>query len=247
VLAGGVAHDFSNLLTVIGGYADLIQQLPTSDPAARSSAREIWRAHERGTSLTRQLLAFARRQELRATPLVLSEVIEELQTFLGRLVGPRHAISTAAPGVEKPVMADRGQLEQVLTNLVVNARDAMPDGGSIEIEWEPFQLEVPAVVADTPVPPGNYMVVRVRDRGRGMDRATRLRIFEPFFTTKPVGAGTGLGLSTVYGIVEQSGGKVAVESEPGRGSTFHVLLPQAEARAASAASPFADARGKAAT
>jgi PAS domain S-box-containing protein len=231
VLAGGVAHDFNNLLTVIGGYADLIQQLPAADPTARANAREIWLAHERGAALTRQLLAFARRQELRAEPVLVSDVVDELRSFLGRLIGPRYTLRVAGHGQERPVMADRGQLEQVITNLVVNARDAMQGGGAIELAWGPLLVEQQTVIGDTTVPAGAYMSVRVRDQGCGMDHATRLRIFEPFFTTKPAGEGTGLGLSTVYGIVEQSGGKVAVESEPGRGSTFQVLLPPApEAR-----------------
>jgi signal transduction histidine kinase len=224
-LAGGVAHDFNNLLTAINGYADLmLERFDEGSPEARD-AREIRRAGERAATLTRQLLAFGRRQILRPERLDLNQVVGEVTEMLRRVIGSRIELQTELGDGLAPVRADRGMIEQVLVNLVVNARDAMPDGGTLTVRTRNVALSTPALLGSPDAANGPHVLLEVADTGHGMDEATRLRIFDPFFTTKERGKGTGLGLSTVYGIVQQSGGHIACESEPGQGSTFRVHLP----------------------
>ena len=224
-LAGGIAHDFNNLLTVIKGNIDLaLNQLPAGDPL-RKDLEQVTLAASRAAMLTRQLLAFSRKQVLSPAVLDLNEVVSEAERMLRRVIGEDITFLTElAPAVSR-VTADRGQIEQVLVNLVVNARDAMPGGGVLAVATADAEI-TPADAAARGIPPGAYVTLRVRDTGVGMDDATRSRIFEPFFTTKPVGRGTGLGLATVHGVVHQSGGFVTVESTPGAGSTFTVFLPR---------------------
>jgi len=226
-LAGGVAHDFNNLLTVIRGYADVLSgEFSESDPRL-TEVREIRRAADRATALTRQLLTISRRQVLLPREVDLNALVQEMDRMLRRVLGENIHIVTI-PGAELGlVRADPGQLEQVVLNLAVNARDAMPGGGTLTIETAHLTI-VPG--RDLPgtrgVSPGDYVVLRVGDSGVGISREVQTKIFEPFFTTKPVGEGTGLGLSTVYGIVQQSNGVVTVESEPGSGTSFRIFLPR---------------------
>jgi PAS domain S-box-containing protein len=219
-LAGGVAHDFNNLLTIVTGYTELLlEQAKPGDPAT-DSLREIKNAAGRAGELTRQLLAFSRRQVLAPVVHDVNTTVADLERMLRRLIGEDVELVTAlAPALGK-VRADPGQLEQVLVNLAVNARDAMPQGGRLTVST--------ANVEGGPARPGRYVALTVRDTGCGMDSTTRTRMFEPFFTTKAVGKGTGLGLATVYGIVEQSGGHLVVDSEPNRGTAVTVLLPRLE-------------------
>ncbi|HTS03399.1 MAG TPA: ATP-binding protein, partial [Thermoanaerobaculia bacterium] len=226
-LAGGIAHDFNNLLTAILGYAQLLSERPLGE-AALAEVAEIVRAAERAASLTRQLLAFSRQQVQKVAVFVLNDVVTNTETMLLRLLGEDVRITKSlAPGLGR-VKADPGQIEQVLVNLAVNARDAMARGGTLRIETRDVDLDEAYVAAHPAGSPGPYVMLAVSDDGCGMDAATLARIFEPFFTTKPAGKGTGLGLSTVYGIVKQSGGFVWVYSEPGRGSTFRIYLPRVE-------------------
>jgi PAS domain S-box-containing protein len=231
-LAGGIAHDFNNLLTVIQGHCDMLLETTASEPA-REDVEEIARATARATSLTRQLLAFSRSQLLQPEQLDLNQIVAQLEPMLRRLIGAHIVLrSTLAPGLQA-VLADAGQIEQVLMNLVVNARDAMPDGGTLTIATAPCERRAGA--EDDELPPGSYVALMVRDTGAGMTPEVRARVFEPFYTTKPAGRGTGLGLSTVYGIVKQSGGSITVESEPGAGARFEILLPCVQPESASAA------------
>ncbi|HUY13578.1 MAG TPA: PAS domain S-box protein [Terriglobia bacterium] len=225
-LAGGVAHDFNNILTVIDGYSDLLlMDMPEGAPARRG-LEEIRKAGERAASLTRQLLAFSRRQVLAPQVMDLNDVIGNVNKMLRRLIGEDiELVTVLRPGIS-PVKADPGQIEQVLVNLVVNARDALPQGGVLSVETESVEFnESVAGRHAVPIPPGEYVMLAVADNGCGMDAETQSHIFEPFFTTKEQGKGTGLGLATVYGIVKQSGGFIWVYSEPGQGSTFKVYLP----------------------
>ena len=224
-LAGGIAHDFNNLLTIIKGNVELaLNQLPESVPL-RNDLEQIAHAASRAALLTRQLLAFSRKQVLTPAVLDLNEVVADAERMLRRVIGEDIAfITQLAPTVSR-VTADRGQIEQVLVNLVVNARDAMPTGGVLTVSTADIDLSA-AEAAARAILPGAYVTIQVSDTGVGMDDETRSRIFEPFFTTKPVGRGTGLGLATVYGVVHQSGGFVAVDTAPGAGSTFTVFLPR---------------------
>jgi len=231
-LAGGIAHDFNNLLTAIGGYATLISEAMSENDPNRDRLVEINRAAERATTLTRQLLAFSRKQLLNPRILLLSDVVRDMEGMLRRLIGEDIELGTELADDLAFTRADHGQIEQVLMNLVVNARDAMPDGGTLTIETGNVDLGEGDACRDPSVPPGPRVQLRVRDTGCGMDEAVRSRIFEPFFTTKDRERGTGLGLATVYGIVRQSGGNVSCESEPGRGTTFVVCLPRVEGEAA---------------
>jgi PAS domain S-box-containing protein len=226
-LAGGIAHDFNNLLTVIAGYTEAL--LDRKDPVDEPELTEIAAAAERAAILTHQLLAFSRRQVLQPTVLNLNQVVADITQMLERLLGERIEIVSSLDATIAPVLADVNQLEQVIVNLAVNARDAMPDGGTLTIETGSVELDHEYVVKHREATVGRHSMLAVSDTGTGMDAATMANLFEPFFTTKPVGIGTGLGLATVYGIVKQSGGNIWVYSEPGRGTTFKVYLPVSEA------------------
>ena len=224
-LAGGVAHDFNNLLTVILGYSeDLVLRLAPDDPS-RDAAVEIKNAANSAADLTRQLLAFSRRQLVRPIVLNLNTIVARLAPMLRRVVGKDMSLHIRVDSDVCAVKADPGQMEQVIMNLVVNARDAMPQGGDVIIETKHTVID-PGDTLERPwLAPGQYVVLVVEDTGHGMDADTKTHLFEPFFTTKDVGKGTGLGLSTVYGIVKQSSGYILVDSEPGQGSRFRVYFP----------------------
>ena len=225
-LAGGVAHDFNNLLTVINGYSDfLLNYLMPSDPL-RPYAEEIKKAGERAAALTRQLLAFSRKQSVQPAVLDLNTTIRESAPMLQRLIGEDIALSTHLDGALGGIMADSDQIHQVIMNLAVNARDAMPGGGTLDIRTMNVDLGVDVTAVHPDARPGQFIVMSVTDNGHGMDERTRQHIFEPFFTTKEVGKGTGLGLSTVYGILRQSGGWIEASSEVGVGSSFKAFLPR---------------------
>jgi PAS domain S-box-containing protein len=226
-LAGGVAHDVNNVLMSIMGSADLLlMQLAPGDPA-RDEISEIKLSVQRGAGLTRQLLAFSRRQTTVPRPFVLDDVVAGMEVMLRRLIGPETELVLAPNQMPVTVIADPAQLEQVILNLVINARDAMPDGGRIVVRTDEALLDEATAAAQVDARPGRYARLSVSDEGTGIDEATRARLFEPFFTTKEQGKGTGLGLSIVYGIVRQSGGYVTVASELGHGATFVVHLPTA--------------------
>ena len=227
-LAGGVAHDFNNLLTAIIGYADLLRQRFARDPGGRQPAELIHQAGEQAAGLTRQLLAFSRKQLLQPKVIDLNIIVSNLHRLLQRIIGEHIQISIALEASPACVKADPGQIEQVIVNLGVNARDAMPRGGRLTICTVNLDLD-PAEKTDG-LQPGAYIALEVTDTGEGMDEETKRRIFEPFFTTKGPGKGTGLGLATVYGIVRQSHGGIVVESERGRGTTFRILLPRVDAQ-----------------
>ena len=225
-LAGGVAHDFNNLLTAIRSYADLmLDDMAAWDPK-RADAMEIRNAATRAAALTAQLLAFSRKQMLQPKVLDTAQVLTEVKGMLQRLLIEEIRLAVEVPAGLWHVRADRGQLEQVIVNLAVNSRDAMPHGGLLHISAVNDVVLDPITTRDGEIPPAEYVVIRVSDSGVGMDAATLARAFEPFFTTKPTGAGTGLGLSTVHGIVHQSGGFVTIESAPQQGTTIAVYLPR---------------------
>jgi signal transduction histidine kinase len=228
-LAGGVAHDFNNILMSVMGAADLLLMQLGPDDVARDEATEIKLAVDRGAGLTRQLLAFSRRQATRPRLFALGEVIRGMDTMLRRLMGPEIEFEISSAPEPLMVVADSGQVEQVLMNLVVNARDAMPEGGRLTVRLEEVELDEAAAAAVVEGKTGRYARLSVADTGTGIDEATRAKLFEPFFTTKEQGKGTGLGLSIVYGIVKQSGGYITVVSEPGRGAMFLIYFPIAAA------------------
>jgi PAS domain S-box-containing protein len=228
-LAGGVAHDFNNLLTIIFGSSDVLLEDLSRDYRHRAEVEEIMRAARRAASLTRQLLAFSRRQLLELQVLDLNGLVANLEGMLRRLIGEDVEFRTVLTPARGTVLADPGQLEQVIMNLAVNARDAMPQGGKLTIETAAADLDESSAQAHIPVIAGSYMMLAVSDTGTGMDAETKARLFEPFFTTKEKGKGTGLGLATVYGIVKQSGGYIWVYSEPRHGTTFKIYLPRIEA------------------
>jgi CheY-like chemotaxis protein len=226
LLAGGVAHDFSNLLTVMLVYTDLLLARVRSDPSSVTFVDEIQRAAVRANALTRQLLAFSRKQVLNPKVLDLNSVIREMENMLRPMIGEHIELLTTLTLDGSCIKADRGQIEQVLMNLVVNARDAMPGGGRIRIATSNLGNERLARHRTAEEPEPHFVVLTISDTGIGMDEETLSRIFEPFFTTKQDGKGTGLGLSTVYGIIEQSGGQIEVDSQPGKGTAFRIYFPE---------------------
>ena len=234
-LAGGVAHDFNNLLGVIMGYSEMVLADMGPDDPRRGRIEQIRKSGERAASLTRQLLAFSRKQILEPRVLDLYALLADMDKMLRRLIGEDVHLVTRPDPLLPPIKADPGQIEQIVMNLVVNARDAMPNGGTITIETTGVELDPDTVPAHEGAKPGAYVMLVVSDTGVGMTPDVQAQIFEPFFTTKEAGSGTGLGLSTVYGIVTQSGGHITVASQPDRGTRFEVYLPQVEKSAAVAA------------
>jgi PAS domain S-box-containing protein len=227
-LAGGVAHDFNNLLTVINGYSDLAHRSLREGDPLRESIEEIRKAGQSAATLTRQLLVFSRKQRVEAQPVDLTRVVSDAQRMLQRLVGEDIELDFKCDPKLGTTVADPGQMQQVIMNLVVNARDAMPHGGSIFLETANVEMDGDDAEYRCEARPGSYVMLAVSDTGIGMTEEVKNRVFEPFFTTKPRGMGTGLGLATVYGIVKQSGGWIWVYSEPGKGTTFKVYLPRVE-------------------
>ncbi|HXT19474.1 MAG TPA: ATP-binding protein [Thermoanaerobaculia bacterium] len=230
-LAGGVAHDFNNLLTVILGYCELAELRVEESAGVRGDLGEIRRAAARAASLTRQLLAFSRKQVLQPEVVFPNDEVRELEPMLRRLIGENVELSTALAPNAGRVLVDRNQLHQVLVNLLVNARDAMPNGGKLLVETKNRELDDEYARVHPGARPGSYVMIAVSDTGTGMDESVKSRIFEPFFTTKERGKGTGLGLSMVYGLVKQSGGYIWVYSEPGHGTTFKLFLPRVDSTA----------------
>src|SRR2546421_4599701 len=227
-LAGGVAHDFNNLLTVIASYSDLLlEDLAPGDPK-RDDVAQIRKAAEGAAALTRQLLAFSRQQVLEPKILDLKAAVADIEKLLRRLIGEDVQLATSLAPDLGAVKADPGQLEQIIINLAVNARDAMPAGGRLTIEAANVEMDEAYVRGHAPARPGRYVMLALSDTGIGMDEQTKARIFEPFFTTKEIGKGTGLGLATGYGIVKQAGGSSCGDSEPGQGASLQVYLPKVE-------------------
>jgi two-component system, cell cycle sensor histidine kinase and response regulator CckA len=243
-LAGGIAHDFNNLLTAILGYTELIAIQVSSDHPAAAELGEIRKAGERASSLTRQLLAFSRRQVMQPKVIILNTVIQDMSRMLTRLIGEHIELVSVLDPHLGSVKADPSQIEQVLMNLSVNARDAMPGGGRLTIETCNAELSPSDTHGRGELQPGSYVRLAVTDTGCGMDETTLKNIFEPFFTTKGLGHGTGLGLATVYGIVKQSGGDILVDSEVGRGTTFVTYLPRVQAEAESEPVPDTEAAAR---
>ncbi|HTV51063.1 MAG TPA: response regulator [Steroidobacteraceae bacterium] len=245
ILAGGVAHDFNNILSIILGYCGMLLDDLPAESALRGDILEIQAAGERGAALTRRLLAFSRQQVVEMTTVDLNAVVRGIDLMLRRLIRSDIRLALGLHENLGLCRCDAGQVEQVLMNLAINAVDAMPEGGTLTVETANAELDDEYVVSHGELKPGRYVALIVSDTGMGMSKEIQARIFEPFFTTKPKGKGTGLGLSTVFGIVQQAGGSLQVYSEPGRGSTFKIYLPRMEqSAAASPASPaFALARG----
>jgi len=241
-LAGGVAHDFNNLLTAMIGFTDLLLARHGPGDPSFADIQQIQQNANRATNLVRQLLAFSRKQTLAPVRLDVAEALNDLSHLLGRLIGEKVELKLEHGRDLKPVRVDRGQFDQVIVNLAVNARDAMPGGGQLTIRTSTFKLNVAVQRGHDLVPPGRYVLIEVVDTGTGIRKEDMERIFEPFFSTKEVGAGTGLGLSTVYGIVHQSGGFIFVDSAPGEGTTFSIVLPEYHEDAREAATAKAAVR-----
>jgi PAS domain S-box-containing protein len=234
-LAGGVAHDFNNILMVISGYSSVLTEALGANPKLLGHVEQIRKAGERAAALTRQLLAFSRKQTIQPMHLKLSDVVTGIEKLLHRLIGEHIVVSTQLAADLGTVLADAGQMEQVILNLAVNARDAMPDGGKLTIQARNTRVLHGLAQGKMEMKPGDYVELIVNDTGTGMPAAVQAHIFEPFFTTKPAGKGTGLGLSTVYGIVQQARGYVTFESAPGEGTTFRVFFPRITDKAKNAA------------
>jgi nitrogen-specific signal transduction histidine kinase len=224
-LAGGVAHDFNNLLTVINGYNQLLMTSLPEGGRPRNYAQEVMQAAQRASSLTKQLLAFSRRQVTQPKLVDISVIVQNMTKMLRRLINEDIDLVTTLPPLRYKVLADPSQIEQIVLNLAVNARDAMPNGGKLTISTTEVVLDEHYTRTHLEAQPGPHVQISVSDTGHGMDAEIKRRVFEPFFTTKALGKGTGLGLSTVYGIVKQAGGNIWLYSEPGIGSTFKVYLP----------------------
>jgi PAS domain S-box-containing protein len=224
-LAGGVAHDFNNLLTIINGYCELLIGGLHSDDPLRNHLEQIFKAGQRAAGLTRQLLAFSRKQVMVPEVIDLGALLAEMEKMISRLIGEDIELKLSAQPDLWTVKVDPGQIEQVIMNLVINARDAMPEGGKLTIEMANVELDEHFTRLHPETPPGQYLLIAVSDTGTGMDEATRARVFEPFFTTKGPEKGTGLGLATAYGIIKKSGGRIDVYTELGRGTTFKIYLP----------------------
>jgi len=242
-LSGGIAHDFNNLLGVIIGYSESIEHRLNPNDPLRKSAEEIRKAGERAASLTHQLLAFSRQQVLQPQILDLNALVTDMGKMLRRLIGMHIELTTKLAPELGQVKAEQSQIEQVIVNLAVNARDAMPEGGALLIETSNLDVNENLASSFPFLQPGPYVLLTVTDTGIGMDANTRRHIFEPFFTTKGPGKGTGLGLATVYGVAKQSGGGVIVDSEPGKGSTFRIFLPQTQESAVAPAPRETSAKG----
>ncbi len=246
-LAGGVAHDFNNLLTVILGYNEMLRDHVRKDSAALEYADEVLHAAERASSLTNQLLAFSRRQVAMPRVVDLNEIVQGIDKMLRRIIGEDIQLEIDLSPDIPAVKVDPSQIDQVIMNLAVNSRDAMPDGGKLAIETETVDLTQEFADSHIGVEAGPYVMLRVSDTGIGMDAAIKARLFEPFFTTKDKGKGTGLGLSIVYGIIKQNGGEILVESEPNQGTSFRIYLPAVTAAAEAAVRPGADVTAQPAT
>ncbi|HZQ24713.1 MAG TPA: ATP-binding protein [Terriglobales bacterium] len=236
-LASGVAHDFNNLVTIIKGYCSLLEERVKEDTANARAVREIHQAADRAASLTHQLLAFSRKQILQPRILDLNTVVRDAQRMLRRLIGENVEIEVVTAPKLGMVKADPVQIEQVIVNLALNARDAMPNGGKLRLQTSEEDVIPTNRGEDLPVRPGRYVQLAVSDSGRGMDPETQKHVFEPFFTTKATGRGTGLGLATLYGIIKQSDGYVGVDSQPGHGTTFRIYLPVVDQPANAPAAP----------
>ncbi|HCC46697.1 MAG TPA: hypothetical protein DEQ38_01040 [Elusimicrobia bacterium] len=230
-LAGGIAHDFNNILVAISGYAEFLMKTMPDGAPAKDDLNEIVRETERGALLTRQLSTVARNQPLQLKVLSVNTAAEDACKMLKRLIGVNMHLQTNLEPALDSVKCDQGQISQVIMNLVINARDAMPDGGKIIIETANEEVTASPEGMPLPPPPGHYVTLKVTDTGTGMPSETAAHIFEPFFTTKPEGKGTGLGLSTVYGIVHQVHGGIGLETAPGKGTAFKIYLPRTLERA----------------
>ena len=246
-LAGGVAHDFNNLLTVILGYNEMLREQMKEDPVALDYVHEVREASERASSLTNQLLAFSRRQVTMPRIVDLNELVRNIDKMLRRIIGEDIRLDIRVDPALPAVNVDPSHIDQVIMNLAVNSRDAMPGGGTLTIETAHVDLTEQYAASHIDLGPGSYARLTVSDTGSGMDAATRVRIFEPFFTTKEKGKGTGLGLSIVYGIVKQNGGEILVYSEPGQGTAFKIYLPAAQGAAPALPAATADAAAGPAT
>jgi PAS domain S-box-containing protein len=231
ILAGGVAHDFNNILSIILGYSELLLMELAEDNPAREKVQTITDAGKRAANLTRQLLAFSRKQTIQMAACRLNALIQDLTKMLGRMIGEDISLEVRAAAENDTVLIDPGQMEQVLLNMAVNARDAMPNGGSLVIETKNRELDAEYASSHDGVTPGCYVELSLSDTGQGMSREIQEKIFDPFFTTKERGRGTGLGLAMVFGIIKQLGGHIFVYSEPGQGTTFKIFLPVAQCAA----------------